>query len=200
MRLIDCMLIGIIIVVSIGFTGILGFEVGREYANQRTVKTSVLSSTADKIDLAAPNKGTSTNQKNDFEDKRQAFITSARDKPSPSKWIPDSAVDLTQDQVIINLEDARWARFSDTKSMDPVIDSNSIGIEIEPKNKEDIHVGDVVSYFSPLVNATIIHRVIEVGEDNEGWYARFKGDNNNLEDPGLVRWPQIRRVLVAVIY
>jgi Fe-S-cluster formation regulator IscX/YfhJ len=42
--------------------------------------------------------------------------------------------------------------------------------------------------------------VIETGEDSNGWYAIFKGDNNPIRDPSKVRFSQIRRIVVAVIY
>jgi hypothetical protein len=84
--------------------------------------------------------------------------------------------------------------------MDPVLDASANGIEIIPESEADIHVGDIVSYQSSSVEGTVIHRVVELGNDEEGWYAIMKGDNNQFADPGKVRFDQIKRVLVAVIY
>ena len=45
-------------------------------------------------------------------------------------------------------DNPEWSVFTDTNSMDPVIDSTSNAIEIIPKQAEDIHVGDIVAYQS----------------------------------------------------
>ncbi len=123
-----------------------------------------------------------------------------RDHASPYNWVEESQIKVYEDRVVIQVKDARWARFTGTKSMDPVLDDTTTGIELVPKSPDDIHVGDVVSYYSSSINATVIHRVIATGTDNLGWYAKFKGDNNELEDPGRIRFNQVRRVLIAVIY
>ena len=119
---------------------------------------------------------------------------------SPSDWIKQNQIHLYEDKVVIDLENPQWAVFTDTNSMDPVIDDGSHAIELIPQSSEQIKVGDIVSYKSEYADGTIIHRVIEVGEDEEGWYCRMKGDNNAFEDPGKIRFDQIRRVLVAIIY
>jgi uncharacterized protein (UPF0248 family) len=50
------------------------------------------------------------------------------------------------------------------------------------------------------VSGTIIHRVVKIGQDSEGWYAILKGDNLSQEDPEKVRFDQVQRVVVAIIY
>jgi hypothetical protein len=98
------------------------------------------------------------------------------------------------------MENVQWASFTDTNSMDPVFDAGSNALEIVPKSSEDVHEGDIVSYKSTLIDGAIIHRVIETGEDEDGWYARMQGDNLDQEDPEKVRFDQIQRVVVAIIY
>jgi len=63
-----------------------------------------------------------------------------------------------------------------------------------------ISVGDIVAYESKYKDGVIAHRVVEIGSDSSGWYARIKGDNNDYVDPGKVRFEQIKRIVVAVIY
>ncbi len=46
----------------------------------------------------------------------------------------------------------------------------------------------------------IVHRIVEIGNDDEGRYYILKGDNNRFADPGKIRYPQIRYVLIAVVY
>jgi len=123
-----------------------------------------------------------------------------KERNSPSDWIAQDQIDMYSDKVVINLENPQWAIFTDTNSMDPVIDEGAHAIEIIPKSPEDIKVGDIVSYNSDYTDGSIIHRVIEVDTDSEGWYFRAKGDNNAFEDPGKIRFDQVQRVLVAIIY
>lgn len=128
----------------------------------------------------------------------QDGVLKAKERISPYDWIKQDEITLYSDGVSFNLDNPQWAIFADTNSMDPVFDSTSHAIEIIPKSEEDVHVGDIVSYSTD--NGTIIHRVIETGYDSEGWYAMFKGDNNPIKDPDKVRFKNIRRIVVAIIY
>jgi len=82
--------------------------------------------------------------------------------------------------------------------MDPVIDSGANAIEIVPPSMADIEVGDIVSYKDG--ESVIIHRVIEKDKDDQGEYLIMKGDNNPVADPGKVRFSQVQRVVVGIIY
>ena len=84
--------------------------------------------------------------------------------------------------------------------MDPVIDSTSNAIEIIPQKESDIHLGDIVAYESKYKAGVITNRVVDIGQDAFGWYATLKGDNNSYTDPGKVRFDQIQRVVVGIIY
>ena len=122
------------------------------------------------------------------------------ERPSPQDWISEEDILVTDQGVKIDLRGAEWARFTDTNSMDPLFDAGSNAIEIVPKTSAQIKVGDIASYYSNIARTTIIHRVVEVGNDKDGWYAYFKGDNLDRRDPEKVRFDQIRRVVVAIIY
>jgi len=122
------------------------------------------------------------------------------EKNSPSNWISEDQIKVYNDRVIIELKDAEWASFTNTNSMDPVIDETANAIEIIPKSTDNIHVGDIISYKSNYADGTIIHRIIKIGSDEKGWYCIVKGDNNQSPDPGKIRFNQIKRILVAIIY
>ena len=122
------------------------------------------------------------------------------EKESPGDWIKEDQIKVYDNKIIIDLKDAEWASFTDTNSMDPVLDETANAIEIIPKSADDIKVGDIISYKSDYADGTIIHRVIKIGNDEEGWYCIVKGDNNQSPDPGKIRFNQIKRVLVAIIY
>jgi hypothetical protein len=120
--------------------------------------------------------------------------------PSPSSWITDKQIGVYSKNVILNIEDPQWATFTDTHSMEPVISSRSYAIEVVPESADQINVGDIVSYNSKYADGTIIHRVIQKSSDADGIYFIMKGDNNPSQDPGRVRFDQIQRVVVAIIY
>ncbi|MFH0874449.1 MAG: hypothetical protein V1859_00800 [archaeon] len=122
------------------------------------------------------------------------------EKSSPSDWVKENQIHVSDERIIIDIKDAEWASFTDTNSMDPLIDEGANAIEIIPSSPGEIKVGDIVSYKSDYADGTIIHRIINIGFDDKGWYATMKGDNNPREDPGKVRFSQIKRVLVAIIY
>lgn len=133
------------------------------------------------------------------EDKPLDFGTNP-ERSSPSDWIKKEDIHVYDDRIIIDLNDGQWAVFTDTNSMDPVLDEDSNGIEIIPESPDQIQVGDIVSYKSKYSAGTIIHRVIEKDVDEEGVYFIMKGDNNKDADPGKVRFEQIQRVLIGVLY
>jgi signal peptidase I len=122
------------------------------------------------------------------------------EKSSPYDHITQDKILVGKDKVVINLPGAQWATFTDTNSMDPIFDAESNTIEIKPLSPDDVHVGDIVSYKSNLVDGILVHRVAAIDYDSQGWYATLKGDNNFFSDPESVRFDQINGVVVAVIY
>src|SRR3989338_2427894 len=128
------------------------------------------------------------------------FAENAPERLSPYDWVKESQIDVFEDKVIINIKNPEWAGFADTNSMDPFIDKGANAIKIIPKTEEDIHAGDVISYNPENSDAIIIHRVIKIGQDEKGRYFVAKGDNNPVKDPEKIRFYQIKRVLVGVIY
>lgn len=119
---------------------------------------------------------------------------------APSNWIPQEKIHVYRNYIQIDLKDAVWANFTDTKSMIPVLSTNSNAIQIKPKTNADIKTGDIISFRNKINQRRIIHRVIGMGYDSEGKYFITKGDNNIEEDPFKVRFEDIERIVVAVIY
>ncbi|MEK6943613.1 MAG: hypothetical protein AABX00_06125 [Nanoarchaeota archaeon] len=122
------------------------------------------------------------------------------DIPSPQSRIKVEDISVYDNEIVLKVKNPQWAIFTDTNSMDPVIDSNSKAIEVVPNSPEDIHVGDIVAYRSKYVDGVVAHRVIETGYDSSGWYARLKGDNNPNADPEKVRMSQVKGIVAAIIY
>ena len=119
---------------------------------------------------------------------------------SPSNIVPEEDIHVYKDKIIIDIENAAWARFADSNSMDPVLDKGANAIQIVPTSLDQIKVGDIISFKSNYQSGIIIHRVVEQGADSDGWYVKTKGDNNAYRDPGKVRFENIKKVLVGIIY
>ena len=125
-------------------------------------------------------------------------ISCEKSADGPQDRIPENKIALTKQSVVFSVNNPILAKFTDTGSMLPVITAGSHAIEIVPRTPEELAVGDIVSY--ELDGKTLVHRIIETGQDSQGWYAKAKGDNLDNPDPGKVRFSQVRRVVVAIIY
>ncbi len=118
---------------------------------------------------------------------------------SPSDTIKPEQILVYKDRVVIDIQDAFWAKFTDTNSMDPVIDIEANAVEIKPNFPEDVKVGDIVAYGSEYEEGVFIHRVIEKGEDSKGHYFIVKGDNVERSTE-KIRFEDIVGKVVAIIY
>jgi len=122
------------------------------------------------------------------------------ERPSPSDRIKENQIKVYEDKVVIQINNAKWAGFTDTNSMDPLLDEDSNAIQIIPESEDEILVGDIITYESELMEGLIIHRVIVISEDEQGKYFIAKGDNNPDPDPEKIRFYQIKRILVGILY
>ncbi len=170
----------------ITFIFMLGFLSSNIYANLN--------------DTTAKENPTNLNNQNTITQATNIIDTRTDEVASPSAWITEDKIGVYSQKVILDIQDPQWATFTDTHSMEPVISSRSYAIEVVPESSDKINVGDIVSYKSKYASGTIIHRVIEKKVDSEGVYFTLKGDNNPSADPGKVRFEQIQRVVVAIIY
>ena len=127
-----------------------------------------------------------------------AALLGGQEQPSPTDWVSEKQIKVYPDRVILDVPHALWAGFTNTNSMDPLLDEQSNALEIKPDSGEQIQVGDVIAYKTNL--GVIIHRVIEKNLDSEGIYYTVKGDNSTFADPVKVRFADVQGVVVAVIY
>ena len=82
-------------------------------------------------------------------------------------------------------------------SMEPVLYRGDI--VIIDKNPSSVQVGDIVVYQATWFPQPVIHRVIKIGEDQNGKTAmETKGDNNPSPDPALVYPNQIISKVVSI--
>ncbi len=125
---------------------------------------------------------------------------SAAERLSPYNHVSERQITVEGDKVVISLEGEQvgWSRYTDSNSMDQTLDEGHNGIEITPKTPSQIHPGDIVAF--RYDGNLVVHRVVEVGTDEAGWYARTKGDNNRQADPSKRRFEDIERLTVGIIF
>ncbi|MCD4759409.1 hypothetical protein K8R33_00800 [archaeon] len=127
-------------------------------------------------------------------------IFAVRNVISPADRIKDSQIVVYEDKIVINIDNANWANYTATYSMDPFLDIGATGIEVVPKDEFDVQIGDVITYGADWTEGLVAHRVIDVGYDADGWYAVAKGDNVSCSDPGKIRFDKVKFILVGVLY
>jgi signal peptidase I len=113
------------------------------------------------------------------------------------EYISRNDVAVYDNKTVINISGIFWSVFANTSSMLPVLNHNSKAIEIKPKIS-DLNIGDIISYVDS--GNIIVHRIIDVGYDDEGFYAITKGDNNPVHDQKKVRFNQVQGKIVMIIY
>lgn len=118
--------------------------------------------------------------------------------PMPRDRVSEDQILVTEREVRLLVQDASWSRFTATKSMVPFLDTGANAIQVTPRYPEELQIGDIISY--EIGGISVIHRIVDTGYDNQGWYAIAKGDNNPINDPFKVRFEQIDKVLIAIVY
>ena len=166
-----------VIILSVAL-GWLSHSIYLNYGNQNTLKIPGQESVLTKVS--------------------NALTFSSAEVMSPGDHITEEDILVYENEVVLDIENAYWSSFTDTNSMDPILDVTANGIEIKPKSENDIHVGDMISYNT--VNGFVIHRVIEINTDSSGMYYTVKGDNNPYSDFVKVRFADVSGILVAVVY
>lgn len=117
-----------------------------------------------------------------------------------SDHVSEDQIKVYGDSAAISLSDKnlRWSRYANTNSMLPLLDEGYNGLEFVPTSEDEIHIGDVISF--NYNDKNYVHRVIEIGNDVNGWYAITKGDSNDFIDEGKRRFEDVKGVLIGVIF
>ncbi len=119
---------------------------------------------------------------------------------SPYDRLNEDQIKVYPDRVVIEMKGITWASYADTNSMDPMLDTGANGLELVPKNEDELHVGDIVAYKSSYADGLIVHRIVEINNDSHGKYFVLKGDNNPQVDPEKVRFNQVKYILIGILY
>lgn len=117
---------------------------------------------------------------------------------APQSRVDISSVVISENAAMINVANLTPGIIAPTGSMYPLLQEDTIVLEQQPASHNDLLPGDIIVF--EYKDTRIIHRIVQVGWDDEGWYAMTKGDNNPLQDPSKVRFESVKGVVVGIIY
>lgn len=123
-------------------------------------------------------------------------------KIAPSSTLSiESSLRLSR-QIQLLTNNTEIVRITNTKSMVPTLDSNTLVIIEKITFFETLKIGDIIVYKvddpnSIIYNELILHRIYFI--DNENKTLITKGDNNDLCDPE-VKFSQIYGRVFCIIY
>lgn len=142
------------------------------------------------------------------------FLSSCSD-PKPAeqvsfptlKFAPSSNLSVQKSlklsrQIQLLTNNTEIIKISDTKSMIPTLDSNSLAITEKILFIETLRVGDIITYKvinsnSQLFGESIIHRIYSIDYQNQKIIT--KGDNNEKCDPEI-QFSQITGRVFCILY
>jgi signal peptidase I len=123
-------------------------------------------------------------------------VGGAIDRDNPSDYILPNDIHLYSDKLIIEQSGLKYASVEDTKSMEPLLSSNSHVIEAKA-DVNTLQEGDIISFSKE--GRIIIHSIVSIDSDSNGWYALTKGYNNDFIDDWKVRSSELKGVVVGVL-
>lgn len=119
------------------------------------------------------------------------------EKSSPGDWIANEDIEVYKDKIVINIENPSISSYANTGSMIPTLDSGHNGIRIKPNSPEEIQEGDIITFLKN--NNLLVHRVIQKGQDEKGFWFITKGDNN-LQSDEKVYFKDVKYITIGVLY
>jgi len=126
------------------------------------------------------------------------------EQPSPGDWLLQE--NMSYEDGVFTARAVPFSRVwlttvADTHSMDPTIDIGHTAILGFLQGFHDrLQTGDICVYYVPEHPTGILHRIVEIGHDENGRYYIFKGDNNWGSDPYRLRDADVEWVLVGILY
>jgi len=107
--------------------------------------------------------------------------------------VPFDSIEVFADEVKINYPGLTYAKVS-SNSMGPVITDKSVVFEKVPSSPDEIHIGDVISFYEPSVEKIVLHLVVEI---IDGSSYVTKGLANDDVDDWLVPFENVKGIMVG---
>lgn len=133
------------------------------------------------------------------------IFRNASERPSPRDIIKPHQVLWNKDVgsiVIRGIKGFVWITgVANTNSMDGLLDYGHTVLLIKEFDKSQLAVGDIVVYQPTKRYANqIIHRIVKIGEDEQGRWYKTRGDNCATTDPYKLRNNHILFLCIGILY
>ena len=130
----------------------------------------------------------------------KSLFWQTKDIPSPRVDIPAPYYDASREAFIAPTQPpASVSPIWISNSMEPLIDvGHAVLVSSNPEYLSALKVGSIIIYEQD--NKPIIHSIIEIGDDDKGWFCVAQGLNNAIPDPWKIRHEQIKQVVIGVIF
>ena len=121
--------------------------------------------------------------------------------------MPSPRVDLTRENIICSTKDvtirslkgAIISTVTGSNSMEPLIDiGHTIILSNDSKYVDTLDLGSIIIW--NYNGEQVMHSIIEIDTDGEGWYCKTQGLNVTRIDPYRIRKSHIEYVLLGVIF
>lgn len=124
--------------------------------------------------------------------------------PSPRAKIEPQEINYDEHTEVLSISNVKsplWVTsVQDSNSMEPLVDIGHIVIlSQDPKYLDALNLGDIIIWEKSEVES-IIHSIIEISQDGDGWYCRTQGLNNNYPDEKKIRKDKIKWVALLVVW
>jgi len=125
-------------------------------------------------------------------------LPSPRVKIEPQEIGYDSNTEIL---TVSNVKSPLWiTTVKSSNSMEPLVDIGHIVVlSQDPKYLDDLNVGDIIIW-ERSDGESIIHSIIEISQDGDGWYCITKGLNNPTPDNERIRKDKVKWVALLVVW
>ena len=79
-------------------------------------------------------------------------------------------------------------------SMEPTINVYDVILEFRVEDEKELEVGDIITFYSDMIDTggyTVTHRIMDIKENEDVKCYITKGDNNQTEDDGCIKFDKI---------
>lgn len=126
---------------------------------------------------------------------------SGLERISPNDWVKRDQIAYDGEAELLTIKlkpNVKIFSIADTDSMDGLLDIGHNVIATDEFDRAKLAVGDIVIYQVYLTK--IVHRIVEITEDQDVRRYRCRGDNNVNVDPYYLRDLHIKYLVLGVIY
>jgi len=134
---------------------------------------------------------------------RQLYLQqSGKERSSPNDWVKPESIKYDAERGVLTIESlllgVSICNVANTGSMDGLMDYGHNVILIDHFDIDRLSVGDIVAF--QVYTNLVLHRIVKIGDDNQGRYYRTRGDNCIDDDPYILRDEHIKQLCIGIIY